>query len=32
LDRKVLAEIAMHDQAGFRLLADKAKSAPRKAS
>lgn len=27
LDRKVLAEVAMHDDAGFRLLVDKAKVA-----
>ena len=27
LDRKVLAEVAMHDDAGFRLLVDKAKAA-----
>ena len=28
LDRKVLAEVAMHDEAGFRLLAEKVKTAP----
>jgi large subunit ribosomal protein L20 len=28
LDRKVLAEVAMNDEAGFRLLTDKAKAAP----
>jgi large subunit ribosomal protein L20 len=27
LDRKVLAEVAMHDEPGFRLLTDKAKAA-----
>jgi large subunit ribosomal protein L20 len=28
LDRKVLAEVAMHDEAGFKQLAEKAKTAP----
>jgi large subunit ribosomal protein L20 len=27
LDRKVLAELAMHDEAGFRLLTEKVKAA-----
>ena len=27
LDRKVLADVAMHDEAGFRLLAEKVKAA-----
>src|SRR4030081_2617010 len=31
LDRKVLAEVAMHDEAGFRLLTDKVKAAPSEA-
>ena len=31
LDRKVLADVAMHDEAGFRLLTDKVKSAPSEA-
>jgi large subunit ribosomal protein L20 len=28
LDRKVLAEVAMHDEAGFRLIVEKVKTAP----
>jgi large subunit ribosomal protein L20 len=28
LDRKVLADVAMHDEAGFRLLTEKVKTAP----
>ena len=28
LDRKVLADVAMHDEAGFRLLTEKVKPAP----
>lgn len=32
LDRKVLAEVAMQDEAGFRLLAERAKAALEKAS
>jgi len=31
LDRKVLADVAMHDEAGFRLLTDKVKAAPSEA-
>jgi large subunit ribosomal protein L20 len=31
LDRKVLADVAMHDEAGFRLLTDKVKTAPSEA-
>jgi large subunit ribosomal protein L20 len=31
LDRKVLAAVAMHDEAGFRLLVDRAKAALEKA-
>ena len=31
LDRKVLADVAMHDEAGFRLLTDKVKIAPSEA-
>jgi large subunit ribosomal protein L20 len=28
LDRKVLADVALHDEAGFRLLTERAKAAP----
>jgi large subunit ribosomal protein L20 len=31
LDRKVLADVAMHDEAGFRLLTEKVKTAPSEA-
>jgi large subunit ribosomal protein L20 len=31
LDRKVLADVAMHDEAGFRLLTEKVKVAPSEA-
>jgi large subunit ribosomal protein L20 len=31
LDRKVLADVAMHDEAGFRLLTEKVKTAPSRA-
>ena len=31
LDRKVLADVAMNDEAGFRLLTEKVKTAPAEA-